>query len=96
MLKKLFCPQFTNFQNKLESLVPGKLFQPSQTNTVAEYENPLITDKKGFITLAPGRQCPSGSLQILFRQPIIKNFYCLICKLKKAFYGCNLQIFVIS
>ncbi len=43
-----------NFYNQLECFVPGKLFQPSLTNTLAEYENPQITDKKSFITLAPG------------------------------------------
>jgi hypothetical protein len=26
---KLFCLQFTNFRNKLECFVPGKLFQPN-------------------------------------------------------------------
>jgi hypothetical protein len=25
---------------------PGKLFQPSLTNTIAHYKNPVITDKK--------------------------------------------------
>jgi hypothetical protein len=31
---KLFCPLFTNFCNVLV-FVPGKLFQPSATNTLA-------------------------------------------------------------
>ncbi len=43
---KLFSPQFTNCRNKLECAVHRKLFQPSLTNTLVEYENPYITDKK--------------------------------------------------
>jgi hypothetical protein len=32
------CQQFTNFRNKL-MFVDGNLFQPSLTNTLAQYEN---------------------------------------------------------
>ncbi len=35
---KLFCPYFTNFRFKLV-FDPGKLFQQSLTNTLAQYEN---------------------------------------------------------
>jgi len=50
----LFCPKYTNFLTKLVCFVIGKLFQPSPTNTLAEYENPLNPGQKCFITLAPG------------------------------------------
>ncbi len=36
-----------NFRNKLECFVLGKFFQPSLTNTLAEY------GQKSFITFAP-------------------------------------------
>ncbi len=41
------------FCNKLERLSLVSFFQSSLINTLAYYENPLITDKKVFITFAP-------------------------------------------
>ncbi len=40
--------------------VIGKFFQSSLTNTLAKYENLQTTDKKSFITLAPGEGSPKA------------------------------------
>ncbi len=39
-LYNVYTPALTLLCNKLECFVPGMFFQPSLTNTLAEYENP--------------------------------------------------------
>ncbi len=46
-LIKLFCPQFTDSRNKLGRFVPGKLYQPSLTNTgllrkIVDYDKKVL------------------------------------------------------
>jgi len=43
--------------------VPGKLFKPILTNTLAYYENSYNTDKKAFKTFGPGA-CTIGALWV--------------------------------
>jgi hypothetical protein len=55
---KVFWSVNHGFLYEARVFVLGKLFPSSLTNTLAYYENPYITDKKSFITLAPGRGFP--------------------------------------
>ncbi len=73
--------------------IPGKPFQPSLTNT--KFENLSITDKKSFITLAPGcLQRAENFLVFLSKSSTQSRQARGQCF--KTFYGRKLRLFMIS
>jgi hypothetical protein len=66
MLYNFLRPQVTNFLNRLEAFVPGKLFQPSlmfvgKARTL-EWSTRVLTAVKSFVSFYKVNKCIHGKL----------------------------------